>query len=364
MGIRTPGSYIGNMYPTYNGDDLAQEVRPFNDYIVNNVYQNREWGNGGSAFGVFKAQHQYELRLANRWPEPPEPEFDVVTSPSFKLSPDVNDDNQLTTWEPQLPIARIPSFTYNEKNYDTLTYGVFGKQQAATSYSPESDTFKYIVLKFKVEASPASGSGDQNFLFMGVLQKKKTHCDVDIGRIQFNKSSDGSLVESYNDDTTTAGRWDGNVGDFKQGTSTSATAPFTNAGSAIQSYPTDNSSSYWGTHSGATQSVDNWKSGHQKQPTVGLDLYNNYNAGDKIPVDFSTNNYWTMRFRSGGNSIPYLNQTTIYWLRIPIPRKGSGDTEVDYWMSMTLGLVSPYKYGYDWGASNDYIKFHIGSRSA
>ena len=361
MGIRTPGSFIGNMYPTYNGDDLAQEVRPFDDYIVNNVYQNQEWGNSGSAFGVFKAQHHYELRLANRWPEPAEPEIDVATSPSFKLNPDVNDDNQLTTWQPNLPIVRIPSFTSTNFRYDTLTYNIFGTQLASAVNNPETDYFKYIVMKFKVEASPTLGSGDQNFLFMGVQQQKKTHCDVDIGRIQFNKSSDGSLVQSYNDDSTTSGRWDGNVSDFKYGTSNDPTAPFTNTGTAISSYGNSTTASYWVTHS--SRGSTPWKSGHQKQPTLGLDLYNNYNAGDKLSVDMSTNNYWTLSFVSGQAVTP-SNTNSIYWLRIPIPRKPFGDTEVDYWLSMTLGLVSPYKYGYDWGASNDYIKFHIGSRSA
>ena len=322
MGIRTPGSYIGNEFPTYNGDDLCWHMLPTDDFNENGVPQNRLWGSRGYAYGVWKTNHLYERRMANKWPEPPEPEQDISTT--LALTPN-------TVHFLNLPIVRIPSFA-TEPSFQSLGYGENGLNIDANNI--ETDYFSYRVLKFTTTSI--------SNLWIGVKANRRRLCDINIGQIQFNNVSTGSYLDTFNSWTsgpptgTQSGNWkyilvNGDL-DPDNLPNPTATLPL--------SSPTQNQH-YWGF---ATQRTTTpWGSGC-KYGHSPIDL-NNYSAGASIPQNRNLSENNNLSFRSGSFSI------RTGWL---VYSKGYGNVPVR--VSMTLCMISPYKYGFDYGADNDYIR--------
>tara|TARA_R100001510_G_scaffold57150_1_gene64336 strand:+ start:16974 stop:17975 length:1002 start_codon:yes stop_codon:yes gene_type:complete len=330
MGIRTPGSYIGHDFPTYTGEDLSWKNQPTEDFFENNILQPRLWGRRGHAKGVWKTNHIYERRMANKWPDPPEPEKDITTT--HTLTP--NTEHILN-----LPIIRIPSFA-RESSYTSLSYGSNGAQ--AFGGTAEKDYFVYRLLKLNLS------SLDQ--LFIGVKSTKRRLCDVNIGQIQINQTSNGNLIHNFtnwlngNPTGTLTFQWLQKIVNVGGN-------PSAGSGFGIGTSSTNTSSNLWGFAFQRTATP--WGSGLSHGHATNLDLYN-LSAGASIqqePVAANLNN--NISFRSSGTT-----QSNTNWLQYSALPTVNTEYQNAVTVSMTLGMVSTYKYGYDYGADNDYIRIY------
>ena len=329
MGIRTPGSYIGNDYPTYIGEDLCWKNLPTDDFNQGGVLQNRLWGSRGHAKGVWKTNHIYERRMANKWPDPPEPEKDITTTHS--LTPN-------TIHILNLPIIRIPSFA-EESSFETLAYGANGVQ--LNTSNAERDYFSYRILKLSLPSLDK--------LYIGVKSTKRKLCDVNIGQIQINQTSNGNLIDNFvdwsngNPTGTTTFQW-------LQKTRAENEDPDGGSGAGLATGSSETTANFWGF--ATVRSSSPWGSGAKRGHATNLDLYN-LSAGASIQqLNQFTAIYNNVSFRSGSSL------ENVHWLQYSALPTTNTEYQNAVTVSMTLALISPYKYGYDYGADNDYIRIY------
>ena len=127
--------------------------------------------------------------------------------------------------------------------------------------------------------------------------------------------------------------------------------PSAGSGFGIGTSSTNTSSNLWGFAFQRTATP--WGSGLSHGHATNLDLYN-LSAGASIqqePVAANLNN--NISFRSSGTT-----QSNTNWLQYSALPTVNTEYQNAVTVSMTLGMVSTYKYGYDYGADNDYIRIY------